>query len=310
MSRPYPTPALSDAIVRSVVSNTPVRLETFRSPPGTYGDARFEGHRVVTNLAAASLPLTIALIDGDTENALADISQVSVRLHPGETILMRARTRSRWTWTRMADCLVATLPVGAVSDLTAASSRTIRLRDGARLHKLGTGLGPLAQAMAMAVTLATSEGQPGADVYLPSLAEAYITGLSRAFARISPHAPGEDAINLDPSDPLLAVCGTRFEPLLPRLREASLRSVSLDELARASRLSRAQFSRDFKAAVGKSASELIRAHRLHLAMRLLRATSMPLAEVALEAGYSDQSHMSRVVRQACGKTPANVRARA
>lgn len=306
-SRAYPTPALSDCTVRSAVSGISVRLESFRSPPGIYDTARFEGHRVVTNLANTSLPLKITLLDdaAATESIAESTAQVSIRLHPGETLLMRGLTRSCWNWARTADCLIATVPPGAIAELSGSTGRTVRLRDGAQLHKLGVRLGPIAQALAEA----QSESSFTPDAYLSSLVEAYLAGVLRAFANAASSALANAHTAFDASDPLLAVCGTRFESLLPRLREARLRSVTVRELADAAQLSCAQFSRDFKAVVGIAPSALIRAHRIHLAMYLLRDTTMPLAEIALEAGYSDQSHMSRAVKAVHGKTPLGVRAK-
>ena len=277
MSRPYPTPALSDATVRSAASGTPVRLETFASPPGT----------------------------SEAGSPLSGTAEASIRLFPGDTLLLRARTRSTWSWSRRADCLVATVPVGAVSGLGAVSERTVALRNGGELHRLGLGLGPLARALADG--LATD--MAGRDVFLSGALESYLLMLAHLFQntawRTEATAFAEDA-----HGPLRALFGTRFENLAPLFREARLRSVSVDELSRRANLNRSQFSRDFKAATGSAPSALLRAHRLHVAATLLRSTHMPIAEVALEAGYSDQPHMSRAVKSGFGLSPQQLRSQA
>ena len=298
----YPTPALSDATVRSAISGTPVRLETFASPPGTFEGARFEGHRVVTNIATTTLPLTVGLAQDDVGEAdppASGTAEASIRLFPGDTLLMRARTRSTWSWSRRADCLVATVPVGGVSGLGTASDRTVSLRNGGELHRLGLGLGPLARALADG--LATN--MVGREAFLASVAESYLLMLAHLFRST---AERNEATLLH-NGPLRALLGTRFETLAPLFREARLRSVSVDELSRRADLNRSQFSRDFKAATGSTPSALLRAHSLHMAATLLRSTRMPLAEVALEAGYSDQPHMSRAVKAGFGLSPRQLR---
>jgi transcriptional regulator GlxA family with amidase domain len=42
---------------------------------------------------------------------------------------------------------------------------------------------------------------------------------------------------------------------------------------------------------------------------LLLDTERPVAEIALETGFSDQSHLTRVFRRALGETPAALRRR-
>ena len=71
-------------------------------------------------------------------------------------------------------------------------------------------------------------------------------------------------------------------------------------------LSRFQRYRRCRAASGLSPHELRRMHRVELA-RTMIATGIPLAEAALAAGFADQAHMTRQLRQLWGVTPAALR---
>ncbi len=64
-----------------------------------------------------------------------------------------------------------------------------------------------------------------------------------------------------------------------------------------------QFRRTYHCSVGEYARQL----RLQHACRRLTGTRAPLAEIALEAGFYDQSHMTREFRRALGITPARYR---
>jgi AraC family transcriptional regulator len=47
--------------------------------------------------------------------------------------------------------------------------------------------------------------------------------------------------------------------------------------------------------------------RIHTAMRAITSTTRPLADIALEAGFSDQAHMTRALSKATGLAPAALR---
>ncbi|HRE44470.1 MAG TPA: AraC family transcriptional regulator, partial [Terricaulis sp.] len=85
--------------------------------------------------------------------------------------------------------------------------------------------------------------------------------------------------------------------------EASLSSgFSLEDLERATGHCRWQLSRDFRAMFGTSPYRYLTLRRLDLARRLMRDGGA-IAEIALDCGFSDQSHLGRVFKQAYGLTP-------
>jgi AraC family transcriptional regulator len=47
--------------------------------------------------------------------------------------------------------------------------------------------------------------------------------------------------------------------------------------------------------------------RVQHALRLMAETQAPLAAVAAQAGFADQSHLGRAVRAATGRTPDQLR---
>jgi AraC-like DNA-binding protein len=91
-----------------------------------------------------------------------------------------------------------------------------------------------------------------------------------------------------------------------RLRTA--RTASARELARASHLSERQLHRRCTAAFGYGPEFLTRIHRIQRFLQLARDGSRPLrlAGLAIDAGYADQSHLTREVRSIMGTTPAQL----
>jgi AraC-like DNA-binding protein len=78
---------------------------------------------------------------------------------------------------------------------------------------------------------------------------------------------------------------------------------SVETLESVSGLDRWALARQFRAAFGTSPSNFRTMRQLDQARRMIRC-GLPLAEAASEAGFADQSHMSRMFKRTYGLTPA------
>ena len=85
--------------------------------------------------------------------------------------------------------------------------------------------------------------------------------------------------------------------------------VDLSRLARIAGLSTSYFSRAFKQSIGMPPHRYVMMRRLAAAAELIRKTAKSLAEVAIEVGFSDQSHFTRIFTQMTGETPGALRRR-
>jgi AraC-like DNA-binding protein len=108
-----------------------------------------------------------------------------------------------------------------------------------------------------------------------------------------------------PARPLLAPAHT-VHIGLARAREYVrahvAKPLSLEALARVACLSKFHFLRAFTRAYGDSPHEYQMQLRLALARTLVEAGE-PLSSVAYDAGFADQSHLTRRFKQAFGVTP-------
>jgi AraC family transcriptional regulator len=66
-------------------------------------------------------------------------------------------------------------------------------------------------------------------------------------------------------------------------------------------------ARGFRVGYGCSVGTYVRRLRVELASRWLVETNLPLAEIALAAGFCDQSHFSNLFRRTVGVTPSDYR---
>jgi AraC family transcriptional regulator len=81
----------------------------------------------------------------------------------------------------------------------------------------------------------------------------------------------------------------------------------LATLASIARVHRVHVARAFRDHLGCTVGDYVRRLRVRRACELLTATAVPLTDVAMRAGFFDQSHMTRVMKRFLGATPAAVR---
>ncbi len=91
-----------------------------------------------------------------------------------------------------------------------------------------------------------------------------------------------------------------------RLIEDGLgRSLTVEEMADAVRLSRSHFSRAFKMTFGVAPQHYIAGRRIERAQELMARGGETLSHIAVACGFCDQAHLSRVFRQITGQSPKN-----
>jgi AraC-like DNA-binding protein len=87
------------------------------------------------------------------------------------------------------------------------------------------------------------------------------------------------------------------------IRERLVEGISIMELADACGLSVGALVKGFKRSTGVSPHQWLLDRRVDLAIELMSDRDASLAQVAFHAGFSDQSHFSRVFTQKMGVTP-------
>jgi AraC family transcriptional regulator len=85
--------------------------------------------------------------------------------------------------------------------------------------------------------------------------------------------------------------------------------VRIGPVAKIVNLSPSYFSRAFKATKGIPFSDFVLMSRVELAKHLLSTTDRPIAQIALDCGLADQSHLTRIFNRAVGTPPRAWRCR-
>lgn len=157
---------------------------------------------------------------------------------------------------------------------------------------------PLLEQLAIAVLNALREGNADDRVYVETLANVIAVHLARTHSsRTAPRAaPPPDGLSR-----------ARIRRLLEYIEQHLGEDLSLEAMAAEVELSPLYLVRAFRAAVGQSPHRYVVSRRVEHARRLLAGTKMPIADIALAAGFSSQSHLSNWFRRIVGVSPAAYR---
>ena len=94
---------------------------------------------------------------------------------------------------------------------------------------------------------------------------------------------------------------------LEYLQETYTQEFSLERVSAAAQLSKYHLERVFKKATGLRLHNYVVMLRVERAKEILAGTSRPIADIALELGFADQSHFSNVFKQIIGLSPRSYR---
>lgn len=215
----------------------------------------------------------------------------------GSTMVVPAGTVARWRWGNQSDSLHVFLKPRFVERVAAEALEL----DSARVAvspRVDLQLPQLRSAM-LAVNEELTTGAPGGPLAAESLANLLAVYLIRDGS--VPHR------------------GTshRTDAALPRVKLASVISyveehlgsnVSLSAMASVARLSPYHFARQFRAATGMPPHQYVISRRVERARDLLeKHDTLPLTEIAVRAGFLDQSHLSNHFKRLLGVTPGQFR---
>ena len=105
-----------------------------------------------------------------------------------------------------------------------------------------------------------------------------------------------------PGDPVVSLV-TEF------LHENFRRRLTIVDIARQFNVSPQRLAACFRARFGRSVGRYQRQLRIQCALGKLQSTEISLTDIAIEAGYFDQSHFTHAIKANTGLTPAAIRAK-
>ncbi|WP_298907076.1 AraC family transcriptional regulator [uncultured Nostoc sp.] len=100
---------------------------------------------------------------------------------------------------------------------------------------------------------------------------------------------------------------TQLQQVLDYINTHLDRDLSLTELAEVINISPTYFASLFKQAVGISPHQYVIQQRVERAKTMLTKTDLAIADIALQVGFSSQSHLTQQFKHLTGMTPKQVR---
>ena len=209
----------------------------------------------------------------------------------------------------------------AIGHVEARAGDVIMVNPGEMHDGMPAGDGPRAWRMlyfdpALITRVANAEGAADTDVIRPAVRDTVLAGrIAQLFACITRPAPSEMAI--DERLVLLVMCVLHRHGLgrpwpnrpspsigkaLARIDADPASPITLAELAAVSGASRFALIRGFVREIGTTPHAYLLQRRVLLARRLLSG-GQSIAEAALNAGFADQSHLTRAFARQLGVTP-------
>jgi AraC family transcriptional regulator len=154
---------------------------------------------------------------------------------------------------------------------------------------------PRIEHIGWAVKAELEAPEPLGRLYGDSLGLALAAHLLRAYAPVD--APGSEA----------RLSRRRLARVVEHIRANLAGDLSLAELAKIAGVSTSHFKTLFREAEGLPVHQYVMRRRVEYAAELLQRGDPPLADVALQAGFANQSHLARCMRRFLGVTPAQWR---
>jgi AraC family transcriptional regulator len=104
-------------------------------------------------------------------------------------------------------------------------------------------------------------------------------------------------------EPSQGLTHQQMKRVIDFVHEHLSQNLSLEALAQQAGFSPYYFARLFRQTTGESPHQFVLRQRIEQAQRLLKERDVPLAHVALESGFANQSHLTQAFKRHLGLTP-------
>jgi AraC family transcriptional regulator len=154
---------------------------------------------------------------------------------------------------------------------------------------------PRIEHLLWALKVELEADEPQGRLYADSIGVALASQLVRRYASATSRVPSG------------GLPKRRLRRVLAHIDERLTSDLSLAEIASVAGVSASHLKLLFKQSVGVPVHRYVMKRRVDRAAELLKHGRAPLADVALQAGFANQSHMARCLRRSLGVTPKVLR---
>ncbi len=282
----YPsTPLLNSATLKRPSATELLTLEYFEAEPATMPTEAFAQHHILLNL----------LEEPHRVENWRDGQHRDFTFHKDEIVVTPAGVESGWRWHARSKVIVVTLDPDRLEAF--AHSELGVLLTGKQLADLPQFTDPDICQAGVQLRDALASREVGSEIMFEALARVFLVKLIRRYGRRLE----------DEAEYSKGFTARHHKRVLDYVTEHYGGSITLEALAGIANLSPSHFSRVFKQTIGQSPMQFLTAFRVERAKEALRRRDVPLIDISIECGFSDQAHFSRVFKQIEGKSPTAYR---
>lgn len=211
---------------------------------------------------------------------------------PGVVSLLTRSQKSHWYWREDIDVnhlyISPKFFLEVASDVMENYVSDIALEDILRIDD------PLVTSAINMIAQESKDEGIGGSLYVESIARQLIIHLLRKYA----------SVLMRPFDKTGELSFTQMRTIEDYIDANLSKNLDLKSIASQINLGTTSFMRYFKKTNGKTAYAFVLECRLKRAKSLLKDTNLPIKEIALASGFSDQAHLTRLFQRQYQSTPA------
>ncbi|MBD1997583.1 helix-turn-helix transcriptional regulator [Oculatella sp. FACHB-28] len=211
------------------------------------------------------------------------------QLNKGDIALIPANVLHKKLWRRDCDFTLLMLDPDHVAHIAHETVDADRVEILPHFAKSD----PLIYQIGVALTSELASEQPSTRLYIDSLTTALAAHLIRHYSTTQPKIPTiADGLS-----------NYALEKAIDYIHAYLDQEITLPKLAEVVGMSQYYFCRLFKQSTGISPHQYLLQQRVERAKQLLQQRKFSIADIALQCGFSNQSHLNRHFKRIVGVTP-------
>ena len=280
----YPSEPLIESaeLVRSSAADL-LTLEYFEAEPASMPTDKYEQHHIILNLKSEPHRLE-NWRDGEHRDFI---------YHQNEIIVTPAGVSSGWQWHVKTKCIIITLEPAKFAKF--AQTELGILVSTQQLKDLPQFLDEDITQSGIQL-LEALQSKMGSQVMFESFARVFLTKL------ILKYGLQTEEYNFSKS-----FTARHYKQVLEYIAANYGKNILLEDMAIQANLSASHFSRLFKQTIGQSPYQFLMSYRIEQAKKMLDNPNLLMIDIAMNCGFADQAHFSRVFKKIAGITPKKYR---